>query len=81
MGTVIITCAPAITFTGPLAPQGYVPSKSQGRASIAYSADGGTLYAMVQDASTFNSGASRFMRQATRTTASPSCQAFRVWKT
>ena len=45
------------SFTGPLAPQGYVPAKSQGRASIAYSADGGTLYAMVQDASTFNSGA------------------------
>jgi photosystem II stability/assembly factor-like uncharacterized protein len=45
------------TFKGPLAPQGYVPSKSQGRASIAYSADGNTLYAMVQDASTFNSGA------------------------
>jgi hypothetical protein len=45
------------TFKGPLAPQGYVPAKSQGRASIAYSADGGTLYAMVQDASTFNSGA------------------------
>ena len=45
------------SFKGPLAPQGYVPSKSQGRASIAYSADGKTLYAMVQDASTFNSGA------------------------
>jgi photosystem II stability/assembly factor-like uncharacterized protein len=45
------------TFKGPLAPQGYVPPKSQGRASIAYSADGKTLYAMVQDASTFNSGA------------------------
>ena len=45
------------TFKGPLAPQGYVPSKSQGRASIAYSADGKTLYSMVQDASTFNSGA------------------------
>jgi len=45
------------TFTGPLAPQGYVPSKSQGRATIAYAADGKTLYAMVQDASTFNSGA------------------------
>src|SRR4051794_26773990 len=45
------------TFKGPLAPQGYVPSKSQGRASVAYSADGKTLYAMVQDASTFNSGA------------------------
>ncbi len=44
-------------FTGPLAPQGYVPAKAQGRASIAYSADGKTLYAMVQDASTFNSGA------------------------
>ena len=43
---------------GPAAPpQGYVPAKSQGRASIAYSADGKTLYAMVQDASTFNSGA------------------------
>jgi photosystem II stability/assembly factor-like uncharacterized protein len=45
------------TFKGPLAPQGYVPSKAQGRASIAYSADGKTLYAMVQDASAFNSGA------------------------
>ena len=45
------------SFKGPLAPLGYVPSKSQGRASIAYSADGKTLYAMVQDASTFNSGA------------------------
>ena len=45
------------SFEGPLAPQGYVPAKSQGRASIAYSADGKTLYAMVQDASTFNSGA------------------------
>ena len=45
------------TFTGPLNPQGYVPAKAQGRTTIAYSADGKRLYAMVQDANAFNTGA------------------------
>ena len=45
------------TFSGPLNPQGYVSPKAQGRATIAYSADGRRLYAMVQDAGAFNTGA------------------------
>ena len=43
------------TFTGPLAPQGYVPQAAQGRGSIAYSPDGTKLYVMIEDAVAFNS--------------------------
>ncbi len=42
------------TFTGPLAPQGYVPQTAQGRGSIAYSPDGSKLYVMVEDPVAFN---------------------------
>jgi hypothetical protein len=42
-------------FDGPLAPKGYVSQKAQGRGSIAYSADGKTLYVLVEDAAAFNS--------------------------
>jgi hypothetical protein len=42
------------TFKGPLAPQGYVPQNAQGRASLAYSADGSKLYVMVEDPVAFN---------------------------
>jgi photosystem II stability/assembly factor-like uncharacterized protein len=42
------------TFKGPLAPKGYVPQNAQGRASIAYSADGSKLYAIVEDPVAFN---------------------------
>jgi hypothetical protein len=45
-----------LTFTGPLQPQGYVSQKAQGRASIAYSADGRKLYVMVEDPVAFNLG-------------------------
>jgi photosystem II stability/assembly factor-like uncharacterized protein len=44
------------TFTGPLAPQGYVPQTAEGRGSIAYSPDGKKLYVMIQDAGAFNVG-------------------------
>src|ERR671932_1706121 len=36
------------TFTGPLAPQGYVPQSAQGRGSIAYSPNGAKLYVMIE---------------------------------
>jgi hypothetical protein len=42
------------TFSGPLQPQGYVPQTAQGRASIAYSADGKKLYVMDEDPVAFN---------------------------
>jgi photosystem II stability/assembly factor-like uncharacterized protein len=42
------------TFTGPLAPQGYVPQSAQGRGSIAYSPDGSKLYVMIEDPVAFN---------------------------
>src|SRR4051794_13522599 len=42
------------TFKGPLTPQGYVPQNGQGRATIAYSPDGGKLYVMVEDPVAFN---------------------------
>jgi hypothetical protein len=42
------------TFTGPLQPQGYVPQNGQGRATVAYSADGKKLYAMVEAPVAFN---------------------------
>jgi photosystem II stability/assembly factor-like uncharacterized protein len=50
-------------FTGPLSPQGFAPPKSLGRGSVAYSADGAKLYVMIQDASTFNSGAGQTVLQ------------------
>src|SRR3954454_5697345 len=40
-------------FRGPLQPQGYVSQKAQGRASIAYSRDGGKLYVLVEDPVSF----------------------------
>jgi hypothetical protein len=42
------------TFKGPLTPQGYVPQTAQGRASIAYSADGSKLYVTDEDPVAFN---------------------------
>jgi hypothetical protein len=45
------------TFQGPLQPQGYVPQNAQGRASIAYSADGSKLYVMVESPVSFNHAA------------------------
>lgn len=50
-------------FSGPLKPQGFAPPKSLGRGSLAYSADGKKLYVMIQDASTFNSGAGQTVLQ------------------
>lgn len=38
------------SFVGPYNPQGYVAPSAQGRVSLAYSADGSKLYAVVQDA-------------------------------
>lgn len=52
-----------VTFTGPLKPQGFAPPKSLGRGSLAYSADAKKLYVMIQDASTFNSGAGQTVLQ------------------
>jgi hypothetical protein len=43
-----------LTFKGPLTPKGYVSPKAEGRASIAYSADGRKLYVMVEDPVAFN---------------------------
>lgn len=37
------------SFVGPYNPQGYVSPTSQGRVTLAYSADGNKLYAVVQD--------------------------------
>jgi photosystem II stability/assembly factor-like uncharacterized protein len=45
------------TFTGPLSPQGYVPQTAQGRASVAYSADGSKLYVLDEDPVAFNHAA------------------------
>ncbi len=42
------------TWTGPFNPQGYVAPIAQGRVSLAYSADGGKLYAVVQDPSSMD---------------------------
>jgi hypothetical protein len=42
------------TFQGPLQPQGYLPQNAQGRGSVAYSADGKKLYAMVESPLAFN---------------------------
>lgn len=39
------------TWVGPYNPQGYVAPIAQGRVSLAYSSDGGKLYAVVQDPS------------------------------
>jgi photosystem II stability/assembly factor-like uncharacterized protein len=42
------------TFSGPLAPQGYLPQTAQGRATLAYSADGRKLYVMDESPVAFN---------------------------
>ncbi|MGZ3458124.1 MAG: hypothetical protein ACXU86_06405 [Archangium sp.] len=42
------------TWVGPYNPQGYVAHIAQGRVSLAYSADGSKLYAVVQDPSSMD---------------------------
>lgn len=42
------------SFRGPLAPQGYLPQTAQGRATLAYSADGSKLYVMDENPVAFN---------------------------